>query len=233
MMKLAIMQPYLFPYIGYFQMINAVDKFIFYDDVNYMKGGWINRNNIIQNNEKKLITLNLIASSTNKDINEIYIGNRNSKMLKTIKQAYSKAPFFNDFFPIIEKTINSCTISKPISEIAGQSLIDISKYLRISTQFEFSSKKYKNTKGMDKADRLIEICKQNGAKKYINAEGGIALYSKDYFKKFGIDLFFIKNHIQEYKQFNNEFIPYLSIIDVLMFNSVEQTNNMLDEFDLL
>ncbi len=227
------MQPYFFPYIGYFQLINAVDKFIIYDDVNYIKGGWINRNNILINKEKGLITMNLIGVSQNKLINEIFVATENKKLLKTIRMAYAKAPFFNDFFPIIEKIINSCLISKPISEIAGQSLMDISNYLKISTQFEFSSKKYKNTKGMGKADRLIEICKQNGAKTYINAEGGKELYSKDYFKKDGIDLFFIKNYIKEYKQFNIEFIPYLSIIDVLMFNSIDEVKIMLNNYKLL
>ena len=232
-MKLAVMQPYFFPYIGYFQMVNAVDKFIFYDDVNYIKGGWINRNNIIQNNEKKLITLNLIASSTNKNINEIFISNRNTKILKTIQQAYSKAPFFDEVIPIIEEIIKPCSQDSLISDITGKSIIKVSEYLGLETKFEYSSMVYPDTKGMDRADRLIEICKKNNAGTYINAIGGADLYTKEYFKKEDIDLYFIQNQMQEYKQFNNEFIPYLSIIDILMFNSVEVIKKMLNNYELI
>lgn len=232
-MALAVMQPYFFPYIGFFQLVSAVDIFILYDDVNYIKGGWINRNNIILNNKKKLITLNLVASSSNKDINEIYVDNRNSKMLKTIKQTYSKAPFFETVFPIVEEILASCLSTNTISAIAGHSLTKVAEYLNLETVFEYSSEKYSDTKGMDKADRLIEICKRNSVDTYINAIGGMDLYSKGYFKKKNIDLFFIKNHIQEYKQFNNEFIPYLSIIDVMMFNSIEKINEMLNNYELI
>lgn len=232
-MKLAIMQPYFFPYLGYFQLINAVDKFVFYDDVNYIKGGWINRNNIIQNNEKKLLTLNLIASSTNKDINEIYVGNRNSKMLKTIKQAYSKAPFFEVVFPIVDEILSSCSSPVLISEIAGQSIIKVAEYLNIKTVFEYSSEMYSDTKGMDKAMRLIEICKRNNADDYINAVGGANIYSNFFFTKNNINLFFIKNQLNEYKQFNNEFVPSLSIIDVMMFNLPEQITKMLNNYNLV
>ncbi len=231
-MKIAVMQPYLFPYLGYFQMVNSVDKFIFYDDVNYIKGGWINRNNIIQNNEKQLITLNLISSSTNKDIKDIYVGNNHAKLLKTIKQNYLKAPFFEAVFPVVDEILSSCVSNVSISEIAGQSIIKVSEYLKVNTIFEFSSELYADTKGMFKADRLVEICKRNNANTYINAVGGVDLYSKGYFKKKDINLFFIQSQIREYKQFNNEFIPYLSIIDVMMFNSVGVITEMLNKYEL-
>lgn len=227
------MQPYFFPYIGYFQMVNAVDKFILYDDVNYIKGGWINRNNIIQNNEKKLLTLNLIASSTNKDINEIYVGNQNSKILKTIKQSYCKAPFFETIFSIFNEIISSCSSTVPISEIAGQSVLKVAEYLNIETVFEYSSQKYSQTKGLNKADRLIEICKLNSVNEYINVAAGKDLYTKEYFAKYDIELKFIESKAIEYKQFNNEFIPYLSIIDVMMFNSPEEIKEMLNQYELL
>ena len=125
-MRLAVMQPYFFPYIGYFQLINAVDKFVFYDDVNYIKGGWINRNNILVNKQKKLISLNLVASSSNKNINEIRIGNRKNKVLNTIRQSYTKAPYFNKVFPIIEEIFNNIDTSTLISEVAGSSIMKAS-----------------------------------------------------------------------------------------------------------
>ena len=113
------MQPYFFPYIGYFQIINAVDKFILYDDVNYIKGGWINRNNILQNNEKKLITLKLAGSSPNKLINEIFVGNNSNKLLKTIKQSYSKAPYFEEVFSLINGVLSLCSSTITISKFCS------------------------------------------------------------------------------------------------------------------
>lgn len=231
-MKLAVMQPYFFPYLGYFQLINAVDKFVFYDDVNYIKGGWINRNNILLKKSGKLITLTLLASSSNKNINEIVIGNRSSKVLKTIKQAYAKAPYFYKGFPIIEEIFNVIKPGTLISEIAGLSIVSVSNYLELKVKFEYSSEKYSDTKGMDKAVRLLEICKRNIADIYINATGGIGLYTKERFRNDNINLYFIYNHVKEYKQFNNDFIPYLSIIDIMMFNSAEQINTMLNNYKI-
>ncbi len=227
------MQPYFLPYIGYFQLINAVDKFIFYDDVNYIKGGWINRNNILINNEKNYFTLNLSKPSPNKLINEIKVGNNKNKILKTIKQNYSKAKYFNNAFPLVEEIFNSIHENCLISEIATLSVQKISLYLKIKTKFELSSKLYGHTKGIEKADRLIEICKSNYTDTYINPIGGIELYNKNYFNSKGINLFFFKNGKINYKQFNNNFIPNLSIIDVVMFNNPEKINEMLDNYELI
>ena len=226
------MQPYFFPYLGYFQLINAVDKFVFYDDVNYIKSGWINRNNILLNKEKKLITLALMKSSSNKNINEIEIENRGSKLLKTIMQAYAKAPYFCKVFPIIEEIFNAIKPGTLISDVAGLSIVYVSNYLKLKIKFEYSSEKYSDTKSMKKSVRLIEICKRNIADIYINATGGISLYSKEEFKKHNINLYFINNHINEYRQFRNEFIPCLSIIDIMMFNSPEQINKMLNNYEV-
>ncbi len=230
-MKLAIMQPYLFPYIGYFQMVNAVDKFILYDDVNFIKRGWINRNNILINNKKSLFTLNLSAVSQNKLINEISV-NYNDKLLKSIEQSYKKAPFFAHVMPIIQYVFNDINAETRISEISGKSIISISNYLGINTEFEYSSKCYSNTNGLDRAQRLIEICKYNSADTYINAAGGKELYNKEEFNKENIKLLFIQSRIDGYKQFNSEFVTGLSMIDVLMFNSVEEVNKMLKNYEL-
>jgi len=231
-MKLAIMQPYFFPYIGYFQLLNAVDKFILYDDVTYIKRGWINRNNILINKNKILITLSLKSVSQNKLINEIEV-NTNNNLIKTIKQAYLKAPYFDYAFPIIEKTFESIKPGFKISEISGLSIMNVAEYLKLDTLFEYSSISYSDTKGLGRAQRLIEICKINRADTYINPIGGIELYSKEEFKNENINLFFIKSSIEPYKQFDNDFVPGLSIIDVLMFNSPEQTKEMLNKYKLI
>lgn len=232
-MKIAIMQPYFFPYIGYFQLINAVDKFVFYDDVNYIKGGWINRNNILLNGEKKYFALNLKESSSFKRINQIFIGGRTFKLIKTINQSYSKAPYFDQVFPIIEEVILNINTSSLISEIAAMSVIKTSEYLDLKTIFEISSEEYYDTKDFERAERLIKICKLNNTDTYINAVGGKELYKKETFIKNKINLFFLKSKIIEYEQFGNEFIPYLSIIDVMMFNSPEEIQEMLNQYELL
>src|SRR5690606_24905552 len=188
-MKLAVMQPYLFPYIGYFQLINAVDVFVFYDDVDYIKNGWINRNRILINGKSHYITVPCSKASSNKLISKVYFDSSSKnyrKILKTIKQAYSKAPYFDQVFPMMEQVFS--TSSNRISALAQRSLVEVSDYLDLQTQFKISSIDFPESKGMDKADRLISICQANNANQYINAIGGKELYDKEYFQKKGIDL---------------------------------------------
>lgn len=225
------MQPYFFPYIGYFQLINAVDKFIFYDDVNYINKGWINRNRILVNGKPTYITIDLSEASQNKLINEILFIDNRKKISKSIMMAYKKAPYFNEIWPLIED-INNYPV-KHISELAIFSIIKIAKYLDINTIFEQSSVLYSETKGLEKAERLKRICKINNALNYINPIGGIDLYGKDDFKISGIELQFIKSNNINYLQFSNEHIPWLSIIDVLMHNSVTEIQVMLNDFELI
>jgi hypothetical protein len=229
-MNLAVMQPYLFPYIGYWQLIDAVDIFVIYDDVNFIKRGYINRNNILENKTYQLITLELIGASQNKRINEISIGNNANKLLKTLKQNYLKAPFYMDVFPVLEEILNNN--QKELSRFLGFSLVKISKYLNIDTKFLYSSD-IKNDKALKAQDRLIEMSKILNATGYINSIGGIELYDKEIFSQNDINLSFLKSSEISYKQFNNEFIPNLSIIDVLMFNSKDNVKNMLNQFQLI
>lgn len=233
-MKIAIMQPYIFPYIGYFQLIKAVDTFVFYDDVNFIKRGWINRNKILINGEESLISLPCIKASQNKEIKDIEIDLSDSQYKKTLKSisfSYKNAPFYNDVFPIVENCLESN--NKLISDLAIESVNVICNYLGIKTKFEISSQRYTHTKGLEKAERLIEIAKLEKAESYINPIGGQAIYTKQYFKSHNINLQFLKPVIKEYKQYNNLFVPNLSIIDVLMFNSIEEIHLMLDNFEII
>lgn len=235
-MKIAIMQPYIFPYIGYFQLINAVDKFVFYDDVNYIKKGWINRNRILVNNEANLFTIPLKDASSFRiiketEINQSLLSKWKRKFFMSIQQSYNKAPFYKEVNELIHSIFNQQHTF--ISEIAIASIETISNYLKIPTVFEKSSFSYHSSKGMEKADRLIEICNLNNAKTYINPSGGKELYNKDQFKKHNIDLFFIENKIIPYQQFNASFIGGLSMIDVLMFNDKKDIKNMLNQYTLV
>lgn len=231
-MKLAIMQPYLFPYIGYFQLVNAVDKFVFYDDVQFIKGGWINRNYILEKERRLLITLHLEGASANKKINEIRTKDNSKKLIKTIELNYSKAPYYDLAFPIIEKVIKYASKRPLISEIASLSVREISNYLGIKTDFVCSSESYPGTLGLGRIKRLTTICNLENADIYTNPAGGKDLYKKEEFLKSGVILFFIKTKKIDYSQFNGKFISNLSIIDVIMFNSPVQVNRLLKNFEL-
>ncbi len=232
-MKLAIMQPYIFPYIGYFQLIKAVDKFVLYDDVNFINRGWINRNRILVNGKDSMFTIPLKDASQNKLINEIDVNwndNWKSKFLKTIEQSYKKAPFYAEALPIIEKSIE--IDGRQFSQIIEQNLRLICEYLAIKTEIISSSSIYHNT---DKKaqERILDICLQEKANHYINPIGGLELYDKDVFAKEDMTMNFIKSKSVEYKQLKNDFVPWLSIIDVLMFNSKEEINKFLDNYELV
>lgn len=230
-MKIAIMQPYFFPYIGYFQLINAVDKFVFYDDVNYINRGWINRNRILLNGEGHYITVHQKGASQNKLINEIEIIDNRSKLEKMILAAYRKAPYFQEVWPLVESVFESNTSS--LSELAEISVVQVCNFLGLDTKFEFSSKSYSQTAYLKKEKRLIAICNINGAREYINPIGGVGLYEKQTFIDSGVTLSYLKTRTISYNQFNNPFVANLSIIDVIMFNSREKVRIMLDYFDLL
>ncbi len=232
-MTVAIMQPYYMPYIGYFQMINAVDSFVFYDDVNFINRGWVNRNRILVNNEPSYITIPLLKASQNKLINEIEINyDKNfDKITKTIQLNYKKSPFFERIYPLIVKDLTNKY--KTISDLAINSCITSCQYLGIDTKFYISSRDFADTKSLDRAERLQTICKKLNANRYINAIGGEELYSKEGFLKQKIELKFIKSKPIEYKQFSNEFAPWLSIIDITMFNPKESIHKMLEQYELI
>jgi hypothetical protein len=232
-MKLAIMQPYLFPYIGYFQLINAVDTFVILDDVNYINRGWINRNKILINGQEKLFTVPLSEASQNKRINEIQISTADKwkgKLLKSIEYNYSKAPLFYNAFPVIQKIILNPDLN--LSSFVHFSLIEISNYLTIKTNIIPSSSAYQNTH-LRAQDRILDICMKERATVYINLQGGINLYSRDKFFNHNISLFFLKASSLVYKQFNNDFLPNLSIIDLMMFNNPESMKDILSEYELI
>ena len=234
-MKIAIMQPYIFPYLGYFQLINAVDKFIVYDDVNFIKQGWINRNTILVNNLPYLFTIPLNNQSSFSKIKDIKIHDKLYqgwcyKFLKTVEQSYNRAPFFEKVFPLIDDILK--LHQNNISALAVKSLKLVSNYIGLSTEFEVSSSIY-NNQNLTSQDRILDICIAEKTNHYINPIGGRELYSKETFLEKGIILNFIKSKDVEYKQFNNNFLPNLSIIDVLMFNNSHEIIHFLNNYELI
>lgn len=227
------MQPYFFPYIGYFQLIDAVDKFVIFDDVNYINRGWINRNRILINGKESIITLPLKAASQNKKINEIDLlldGKEQQKMLRTIELNYKKAPFFEQVFHLICQIFKLNTVN--ISNFNYNQICIIRDYLGIKTDIVKSSQLYGNQDLKGEA-RIIDICEKEHAREYINPSGGLDLYNKERFKEKGINLFFLQPKPIVYTQLTEEFIPWLSIIDVLMFNSVNDVKYLLKQYQLV
>ena len=232
-MTIAIMQPYIFPYIGYFQLINTVDKFIIYDDVNFINKGWINRNNILVSGQAHLFTIPLKDASQNKLINEVeFLKNDpwKKKFLKTIQQSYQKAPNYQKVFVLIEEIV--LLECETINDLNFYALNKICAYMNIDTELVPSSSIYKNTH-LKGPDRILNICQQENASHYINPVGGMELYDKSKFAKENIRLDFLKSAASPYSQFKNAFVPWLSIIDILMFNDSESINQLLTEFELI
>ena len=185
-MKIAIMQPYVFPYVGYFQLINAVDIFVFYDDVNFIKQGWINRNNILVNGQPFLFTIPLKKPSSFVKINEVMInekmrGQWQKKFLLTLQQNYKKAPFFEEGFSIVENIFASSIDEISISKLAIKSVLEVCNYLDIDTKIISSSTIYEN-KDLSGKERVIDICKKENSLHYINPIGGQELYEQSYFR---------------------------------------------------
>ncbi len=239
-MKIAGMQPYFLPYIGYWQLMNAVDKFVVDGSVQYIKAGWINRNRILINNSKGfLFTIPLKKSSdagasswkiSERFISDQYFGRDADKFLRTIRAAYGKAPHFKEAMPVIEK----CFLyeEKNLSKFIYNSIQIISEYLGITTEIIFWHRNdiYPSLKGQE---RVLEICRNFSATSYINPIGGLELYDSKSFESNGIELKFLKSKTYEYGQFGNEFVPNLSIIDVMMFNSKSNIKKMLNMYELI
>ena len=229
------MQPYFMPYIGYFQLINTVDKFIFYDDVTFIKQGWINRNQILINNQASLFSIPLSNASSRVLIKDVLVTEKayekwKKSFLNSILFSYKKAKNYEAISNLIHSILEQQP--KTISELAIRSVIEVSRYLGIKTAFEVSSETYQNTH-LSGQDRVLDICENENVLTYINPIGGVELYSKNVFLQHGMELFFIQSNKSVYKQFSGEFVPFLSIIDVMMFNDIEEIQEQLNNFHLV
>ncbi len=233
-MKAAIMQPYLFPYLGYFQLLSAVDLFVFYDDVAYINRGWINRNRLLLNNEAHFFTVPCNNASQNRLINEIETALDEKtvrKLLASFTHSYAKAPQYKAVMPLVETVLK--TPADSIGAMAINSILAVSAYLDLKPQWRSSSTAGYHNQELKKEQRLIDICKLEGCNLYRNPIGGQALYTKEMFAPEGIELQFVKSLLPAYKQYGSEFIAGLSIIDVLMFNDIDSAKGMLSNYEIL
>lgn len=234
-MKLAIMQPYFFPYIGYFQLISAADKFVFYDDVNFIKSGWINRNRILINKKAAYFTVPLSKPSSFVKTEDTEIKNPDfllwrKKIYKTLEQNYGKSPFYHEGMVIVRKVLES--EENIIGELAKKSIVEVLKYLRIEKEIVWSSNIYGNSK-LKREERILDICISEGANIYYNLIGGVSIYDKKDFQRKNIRLKFINPLLVNYDQPVEEFVPSLSVLDILMYNSREKIKKMLLDYELV
>ena len=232
-MKLAIMQPYFLPYIGYYQLIAAVDVFVVYDNIKYTKKGWINRNRMLLNSQDAMFSLPLKKDSDSLDVvqRELAADYSRERLLNQFKGAYSQAPHFAETFALLERIVLSK--ENNLFRYIHHALVETCAHLRIDTEIRVSSGIGidHNLKGQEK---VLALCRALGADTYINAIGGTELYSREEFGSQGVELKFIKSRPYSYAQFGATFVPWLSIIDVLMFDSLEQIIQTLhDGYELI
>lgn len=232
-MRVAIMQPYLFPYIGYFQLIGAVDLFIIYDNIKYTKKGWINRNRLLQSGRDVMFSLPLKSASDSLDVcqRELAASFDRASLLNQVAGAYRRAPHFAETFALVERCIGFADSN--LFRFLHHALIETCRHLDIGTDVRISSDVDidHDLKGQE---RVLAMCSAVGASTYINAIGGLDLYADETFRARGIDLKFLRARRFEYAQFENEFVPWLSIIDVMMFNPrASIACSLLGDFDLI
>ena len=207
-----------------------MDKLVIFDDVNYKKKGHINRNKILVEGKPFQFTLNLKGASQNKLINEIQIGDNVQKIINLIEHNYKKSPYFKKVFPLLEEILNQ--EEKNLAKFIGYSLKKISNYLEIDVKFIFSSEIDKNNQ-LKNQNKIINICQKLKATNYINVISGKELYDAEIFLKNNIKLNLINTNSFKYQQFNNEFIPFLSIIDVMMFNDLDTLKIIINQYNLV
>ena len=219
-MKLAIMQPYFLPYIGYFQLIGAVDTFVVYDNIKYTKKGWVNRNRMLRNGEDVTFSLPLAKDSDSLDIveRELAADFDREKLLNQLKGAYAKAPHFDATFPVLARIVRND--ERNLFRYIHQSIEELCDHLGLTTEIRISSA-IDIDHDLKSQEKVLALCKALGADSYINAIGGLELYRCEDFGLQGVELQFIRAKPFEYPQFASPIVPWLSIIDVLMFNPLD------------
>ncbi len=248
-MRLAIMQPYFFPYVGYFQAIHAVDKYILYENLDYIKDGWMHRNRILSVAGKpQYIGAQLDGKSSNAKIRDIRL---NSSLVwrRKLKNAfflnYKRAAFFDETFSLLEELIDHDT--EFLHQYNSAGIIALCRHIGIDTEIVSDNSKYRTLENeLDalyesdlnripekKVERVLRMCKEEGATDFVNAIGGQQLYRKEVFLQKDISLHFVETGQISYRQFSDDFYPSLSIIDMLMHNGVKNTYSLILQYNLI
>lgn len=224
----AVMQPYLLPYLGYFQLVRAADVFVFYDDVQWIKGGWINRNRLLVDGAPWRFTVPCVGASSNRRIDEVGLGADRrwwSKWLRTVEQAYASAPHRDEVLHLVSGWTRGD--HHGIADLAIATVTDVAAHLELATTFRRSSVDHPD-RSLDRTERLIAITRSEGGSTYVNPTGGRALYDRGAFAGAGVDLRWLEADLPPYRHGLTPFVPGLSILDVLMWNDRAAVREMLD-----
>lgn len=231
-MKLAVMQPYFLPYIGYFQLMAAADVFVLLDDVAFINRGWINRNRLLLDGAPKRFTLPLSGASQNRRICDLALADEprwRERLLATVDHAYRRAPQYRPVRALLERVLMSGT--QRLDELLLASLREVAGLLGLETEIRPSSRVYGNEALKGQA-RILDICRLEGATHYLNPPGGSALYDAEAFAAAGLQLRFVQPQPISYAQFGASHVPWLSMLDVLMFNDVPAVRELLRRAEL-
>lgn len=232
-LKVAVMQPYFFPYLGYWQLIGAVDVFVIYDDVSFIKRGWIHRNRILRDGEPAFINVPVSRASQNRLICELDVDGATPwrrKLETTLQTVYGRAPCFDEAFPLVCEIIDYPGIS--LADFLTHGIVTLARTLGIGTEIRESSRRYGNETLRGEA-RIIDICRQESADTYVNPAGGRALYEATHFHTHGLKLRFLESTPNPYPQRAGGFVPMLSIVDTLMELGIKGTASRLDDYRLV
>ena len=233
-MRLAIMQPYWFPYLGYYQLAASADHFVYFDDVNFIKKGWINRNRILNNGQELMLTVPLSEVSQNKRINETRIaqdGKWPAKLETSLRHAYGKSEHFAQVMPIVS-AVHSADHGD-VSKLAASSIGNVLRAMGSTAELSFSSALAIPSE-VTGQDRIIAVCRAMGATEYVNPANGMGLYDARRFAEAGIRLRFLRMREVAYPQIGSAtFVPFLSMLDVLFNVGFAGAAALLPEYDLL
>lgn len=234
MKRIAIMQPYFLPYIGYFQLMHSVDIFVIYDNIEFTKKGWINRNRILKNNTDEYISLPLKKASDYSLVYERFLSDNfdieKDKLFRKVNELYRKASNFQEGIKIFKEII--LHNEKNLFDFVFHSILIIKDYLDLNCEIIKSSNIDINHE-LKSVEKVIAISKKLNCQKYINPIGGVSLYTNETFEKEGLNLGFVQSIPITYKQFENDFVPWLSILDVIMFNKKDEIKLMLEKYQII
>lgn len=227
------MQPYLFPYIGYFQLFAAADVFVVYDDVKWIKGGWINRNRFLCDGKAKTLTLPLVKRSSHDPIGLFEISETNGgskRFLETLATWYKGAPFYRETLDLVEFVFAGKDTN--LVSCITRSFTILLEVLGLKKTILLASKIGRDT-SLTGQDSVIDVCTILDATCYVNAKGGKALYDREQFAAHDIRLKFLQPRLREYHQFASPFVPGLSIVDLLMFNGCAGMSEHIHDYSLI
>jgi hypothetical protein len=231
--SVAIMQPFFFPYLGYFSLMKHTDNWIVFDDIRYSNQAWGNRNRILKHPEG-WAWINVPVKDHKRETfySNILIQNEINWKRKIINQfEYYKihAPFYKDVLKIIQEVF-----SEDFSHLVDLNIHAMKKvceYLKIDFKYtKFSEMNLGINSVQHPGQWALEICKAIKSTNYVNPCEGHPIYDKKEYDDAGISLQFIINRVSPYDQKRAEFEARLSIIDVMMWNSVERVNELIDDF---